>query len=299
MLVHPRLPGGSYPFGGLSGSAVALKLAWALAQKASGGPKVTPRFREFLLDAVALASLGVVADVVPLLDENRILVRYGLNRLRQAPSLGLKALCEAAGLAEGAELRASDVGFRIAPRLNAAGRLGCARLVVDLLTTTRPDQAVDLARYLEDQNGKRQTLERRMLAEARKMVEESGRQDDAALVLASADWHGGVIGIVAGRLAELYARPALMIKLPSPSDEGGERRGRRLGAVGAGLRPARGAAGLRRPAAGPRRPPGGGGLPPAAGDTSTPSASAFVNTRPPVSRTARGRRRWCSTPRRR
>lgn len=222
VLVHPRLPGGSYPFGGLSGSAVALKLAWALAQKAGGGPKVTPRFRDFLLDAVALASLGVVADVVPLLDENRILVRYGLSRLRQAPSLGMKALCAAAGLAEGAELRASDVGFRIAPRLNAAGRLGCARLVVDLLTTTRPDQAVDLARYLEDQNGKRQTLERRMLSEARKMVEEGGRGDDAALVLASAEWHGGVIGIIAGRLAELYARPALMIKLPSPSDEGGE-----------------------------------------------------------------------------
>ena len=221
VLVHPRLPGGAYPFGGLSGSAVALKLAWALAQKASGGPKVTPRFRDFLLDAVALASLGVVADVVPLLDENRILVRYGLNRLRQTAPPGLKALCEAAGLADGAELRASDVGFRIAPRLNAAGRLGCARLVVDLLTTTRPDQAVDLARYLEDQNGKRQALERRMLAEARQLVEEGGRGGDAALVLASAAWHGGVIGIIAGRLAERYARPALMIKLPDASEEGG------------------------------------------------------------------------------
>jgi single-stranded-DNA-specific exonuclease len=219
VLVHPRLPGGSYPFGGLSGSAVALKLAWALAQKECGGPKVTERFRDFLLDAVALASLGVVADVVPLLDENRILVRHGLNRLRQAPTLGVKALCEAAGFEDGADLRASDVGFKIAPRLNAAGRLGCARLVVDLLTTTRREQAVDLARYLEGQNAQRQTLERRMLTEARRMVEEQGRQDDPALVLASADWHGGVIGIVAGRLAEQYARPALMIKLPSQDEE--------------------------------------------------------------------------------
>jgi single-stranded-DNA-specific exonuclease len=216
VLVHPRLPGGSYPFGGLSGSAVALKLAWALAQKASDGPKVLPRFREFLLDAVALASLGVVADVVPLLDENRILVRYGLNRLRQTPSVGLKALCEAAGLDGSAEIRAEDIAFKIAPRLNAAGRLGCARLVVDLLTTTQRDKAVEIARYLELQNGQRQTLERRMLLDARKMIEETGRQDDAALVLASADWHGGVIGIIAGRLAEQYARPALMIKLPAP-----------------------------------------------------------------------------------
>jgi single-stranded-DNA-specific exonuclease len=220
VLVHPRLPGGAYPFGWLSGAAVAFKLAWALAQKASGGPKVTPQFRDFLLDAVALASLGVVADVVPLHDENRILVRHGLSRLRQAPPVGLQALCEAAGLPDGAELRASDVGFKIAPRLNAAGRLGCARLVVELLTTTRREQAVDLARYLEDQNGKRQALERRILSEAREMVE-AGRSDDPALVLASADWHGGVIGIVAGRLAELYGRPALMIKLPSASEENG------------------------------------------------------------------------------
>ncbi len=222
VLVHPRLPGGSYPFGGLSGSAVALKLAWALAQKASGGPKVTPRYKEFLLDAVALASLGVVADVVPLLDENRILVRYGLRRLREAPPLGLRALCQAAGMEDGAELRAYDVGFRIAPRLNAAGRLGCARLVVDLLTTNRPEQAADLARYLELQNTQRQQLERRMTAEARRMVEERGYQDHPALVLASADWHGGVIGIVAGRLAEHYARPALVIKLPAPGEDGAE-----------------------------------------------------------------------------
>jgi single-stranded-DNA-specific exonuclease len=212
-LVHPRLPGGEYPFGGLSGSAVAFKLAWALAQRASGGEKVLPHFRNFLLDAVALASLGVVADVVPLHDENRILVRHGLNRLRREPPLGLQALCEAAGLPAGAELRAADVGFKLAPRMNAAGRLGCARLVVDLLTTTRREQAVDLARYLEDQNAKRQTLERRMVAEARELVDAEGRQDDPALVLASLDWHGGILGIVAGRLAELYGRPTLMIAL--------------------------------------------------------------------------------------
>ncbi len=114
------------------------------------------------------------------------------------------------------------MGFRIAPRLNAAGRLGCARLVVDLLTTTRPEQATDLARYLEGQNTQRQQLERRMTAEARRLVEEEGRHDDPALVLASADWHGGVIGIVAGRLAEQFSRPALVIKLPSPGEEEAE-----------------------------------------------------------------------------
>jgi single-stranded-DNA-specific exonuclease len=217
VLVHPRLPGTAYPFGRLSGSAVAFKLAWALAQRASGGPKVTPQFREFLLDAVALAALGVVADVVPLHDENRILVRYGLWRLQTAPVPGLKALCETAGLTAGAALRASDIGFKLAPRLNAAGRLGCARLVVDLLTTTQRTQAVDLARVLEDQNAKRQTLERRMLTEARALVEADHLHESPAIVLANAGWHSGVIGIVASRLVDLFARPALMIALPAPN----------------------------------------------------------------------------------
>jgi single-stranded-DNA-specific exonuclease len=220
VLVHPRLPGTSYPFGRLSGSAVAFKLAWALAQRACGGPKVTPHFRDYLLDSVALAALGVVADVVPLCDENRILVRYGLQRLRQTASPGLHALCAFAGLGEGTELRASDIGFRIAPRLNAAGRLGCARLVVELLTTARPEQAEQLARYLDEQNSQRQTIERRMVSEARKMVEEQGRGDDPALVLAHPGWHAGIIGIVAGRLADLYARPSLLIALPSPDVDG-------------------------------------------------------------------------------
>ncbi len=215
-LVHPRLPGTQYPFGSLSGSAVAFKLAWALALRASGSPKVTPQFREYLLDSIALAALGVVADVVPLLDENRILVRHGLHLLRQRPLPGLHALCASAGLAPQTALRAADIGFRIAPRLNAAGRLGCARLVVDLLTTARAEQATQLARYLEEQNAQRQTLERRMVAEARKTIEEQKLGDDPALVLAHAGWHPGIIGIVAGRLVDRYARPTLTIALPDP-----------------------------------------------------------------------------------
>jgi single-stranded-DNA-specific exonuclease len=220
VLVHPRLPGTHYPFGHLSGSAVAFKVAWALAQRACGSAKVTPRFRDYLLDSVALAALGVVADVVPLHDENRILVRYGLQRLRQTSVPGLQALCECAGLTPGAEPRASDIGYKIAPRLNAAGRLGCARLVVDLLTTPRPEQAIQLARYLEEQNSQRQTLERRMVSESRRLIEEQGRGDDAALVLAQPGWHGGIIGIVAGRVAEQYGRPALMIALPATDADG-------------------------------------------------------------------------------
>jgi single-stranded-DNA-specific exonuclease len=218
VLVHPRLPDASYPFDNLSGSAVAFKVAWALAQRACGSERVTPRFRDYLLDAVALAALGIVADVVPLHDENRILVRHGLHRLRTAPPLGLRALAESAGLQAGAELKASDVAFKLAPRLNAAGRLGCARLVVDLLTTTSAEKAHDLARYLEEQNQKRQQVERRILGEARDLAARYDLAATPALVLAHAEWHAGVIGIVAGRLADLYARPVLMIALRPERD---------------------------------------------------------------------------------
>jgi single-stranded-DNA-specific exonuclease len=213
ILVHPRLPGGGYPFGGLSGSGVAFKLGWALCQCASGGPKVTPRLREYLLDSVAQAALGTVADVVPLHDENRIFVRHGLARLRQAPSVGLKALITSAGLEDKADLNAVDIGYSLAPRLNAAGRLGCARLAIELLTTPSAQRAADLARFLEEQNKSRQSLERKILAQAREMLEDTEQDGAPAFVLASADWHPGLIGIVAGRLAELYARPTLLIAL--------------------------------------------------------------------------------------
>ena len=218
VLVHPRLPGTSYPFGGLCGAGVAFKLAWALAMRKCGGEKVNETLREVLLDGVALAALGVIADVVPLQDENRILVRYGLGRLKSKPPLGVQAIIEAAGV-EG-DVRASDVGFRIAPRINAVGRLGEAMIAVDLLTTHRRERAVDLARRLEYLNEQRQKLERDTLARARELIERDGHEGAPALVLASPDWHGGVVGIVAGRLAEQYGRPALMITLPKASDDG-------------------------------------------------------------------------------
>ncbi|HEY8506373.1 MAG TPA: single-stranded-DNA-specific exonuclease RecJ, partial [Gemmataceae bacterium] len=210
VLVHPRLAGGDYPFGGISGAAVAFKLAWAVAQQVSGGERVRPELREALMDALALATLGVVADVVPLADENRILVRHGLRRMRERPLLGVRLLMESARL-NGAGPRAEDVSFRLAPRLNAAGRLGCARMVVELLTTRDPAEAEQFVAYLEQQNRTRQALERRITEQVRELVEAQDLAEQPALVLAGTDWHPGVIGIVAGRLVDLYARPVLLI----------------------------------------------------------------------------------------
>ncbi len=223
VLVHPRLPGQSYPFGMLSGAAVAFKLAWQIAVGACGSDKVTPRFRELLLDAVGLAALGIVADVVPLWDENRILVKHGLSRLRSQPTVGIKALMEVAKVPAGPGLRASDIGFKLAPRVNAAGRLGCARMVVDLLTTTNTDRANELARFLEGQNLKRQSLEREMLRGVRARVE-ALPPETPAFVIESPEsplFHPGVLGIVASRLVDHYGRPALLIALRGPDERTG------------------------------------------------------------------------------
>ena len=211
VVVHPRRPGSTYPFSGLSGSCVAFKLAWAIAQRASGSDRVTPELREFLMDAMGLAALGLVADVVPLRDENRVFTRHGLKRLIERPSLGVRALLEESKLAD--TLRAEDVSFRLAPRLNAAGRLGCARLVVELLTTTNPRRAKEIAEFLEGQNTQRQTLERRMTAQAKELIEQNGYASASALVVGSTEWHQGVVGIVAARLADHYGKPTLVASL--------------------------------------------------------------------------------------
>jgi single-stranded-DNA-specific exonuclease len=213
-LVHPRLPCPTpYPFGGLSGAGVAFKLAWAVAQRACGSERVPPDWRELLMDCVGLAALGLVADVVPLCDENRILVRHGLERIRKCPSVGLKALLDASGVKPDQALTSEDVGFKLAPRLNAAGRLGSARLAVELLTTESRAKAAELARFLEGQNGERQAKERKHTAQAREMVLERFA-GDPAVVVASADWHPGVVGIVASRLVEYFGKPALVIAVP-------------------------------------------------------------------------------------
>ena len=217
-IIHPRVPFGSngstklYPFGGLCGAGVAFKLAWALCKKHCGGDKVTPVLREFLLDAITFAALGTVADVVPLFEENRIFVRHGLARLHQKPNLGLQALLKCAKLEGKSCFDAVDVGYTLAPRINAAGRLGTARLAVELLTTLSPDRATTLADFLERQNQQRQTLERRILTEARDLALSEG--DAPALILANAGWHPGLLGIVASRLADQFGRPVLMIALP-------------------------------------------------------------------------------------
>lgn len=220
-VVHPRLPGSAYPFGELCGAGVAFKLAWGVCQRLGDGKRATPALRQFLMSAVGLAALGTVADVVPLVGENRILVRYGLGALKSMPLTGVASLLKVAGLTEKQQLTAEDIGFALAPRINAAGRLGQARLAVELLTTEYAERASQLADYVDQLNKNRQTVERRIYRAARELVDERREWSEApALVLAHHEWHAGVIGIVAGRIAERFERPAVLIALDESQQAG-------------------------------------------------------------------------------
>lgn len=213
-LVHPALPGSDYPFKGLCGAAVAFKLAWALCQRVAENKRVNERMRQFLLQAVGLAAIGTVADVVPLIDENRILVRHGLQSLTAYPTIGMSALMRQIKLHEKHALECEDLGFSIGPRLNAAGRMGQAELGIELLTTESEVRAEKLAKYIDELNLERQTLERSILRAADKQARERfDPSRDSALVLADHDWHPGIIGIVAGRVADKFHMPAIVIAL--------------------------------------------------------------------------------------
>ncbi len=221
-VVHPRLPGCDYPFDGLCGAGVAFKLAWALCKAVEGTERVSPGLRDFLMQAVGLAALGTVADVVPLVDENRILVKQGVLSLQRHAPPGLRHLMSITGVDRKSSLSSEDLAFMIAPRLNAAGRLGQAALGVELLTTRSPERAAALAQYLHELNQSRDKLERRIYLAAKKQAEQQfDPVADPALVLAGTDWHAGVIGIVAGRLAEKYHRPVILISLDPKGDKPG------------------------------------------------------------------------------
>ncbi len=166
-VVHPRVPGSTYPFQELCGAGVAFKLAWAVCQRMGTDGKAPPRLRDYLMQAVGLAAMGTVADVVPLRGENRVLVAYGLQAMLERPSVGLEMLLKVCELQEKKQLTAEDIGFAIGPRLNAAGRLGQARLAVELLTTEDRSRAAQLTAYIDQLNKDRQTVERRMFKQAK------------------------------------------------------------------------------------------------------------------------------------
>lgn len=215
LIVHPTAVHGPAENPDLSGAGVALKVAWAFVQALHGVSRAPQPFREYLLDATALAALGMVADVSPLTGENRVIASHGLRRLRHTGNPGLQALLGVAGLTGKKAYDEWDVGFMLAPRLNAVGRLGHAALAVELFTHADAARAAQIAAQLDEHNRERQTIERRIAKEAEALVIERGmhRESCRGIVLAAPGWHPGVIGIVASRIVERFCRPTVLIAL--------------------------------------------------------------------------------------
>jgi len=214
-VLNPRVPGCEYPDKDLCAAAVAFKLSLALLEQHGAGPNVALN----MLDLVALAT---VADVAPLRGENRILVRYGLRLMAETRNIGLRALINASGL-EGRELTAGRIGFILAPRLNAVGRIGDAKRGLDLLLSRDENEANAIARDLEEINRTRQGIDRETLEQARKLAGTKDLDSLAGLVLAAEGWHAGVIGIVASRLVEDLYRPVVMVAIDGGIGKGSGR----------------------------------------------------------------------------
>ncbi|HWE41009.1 MAG TPA: single-stranded-DNA-specific exonuclease RecJ [Gemmatimonadaceae bacterium] len=204
-VLNPKREGCEYPDKNLAAVGIAFKLALAVT-RACGGNEAPVMA---MLDLVALAT---IADVAPLRGENRVMVRYGLKMLAETRNPGLRALVRAAGL-DGKALTAGRVGFILAPRLNAVGRLGHALRGVELLMAATEPEANGIARELEELNRERQEIDRATLAEARAQVARLDLEATYGLVLAGEGWHPGVIGIVASRIVEDTGRPAVLIAL--------------------------------------------------------------------------------------
>ncbi len=212
-VVHPALDG-AYPNQDSAGAMVAFKLAWALAERFSTGARLETDLREFMLSATSLAAMGTIADIVDLRGENRVLTSYGLSALAECGLAGIQALIESAGLL-GKGLDSFDIGFRLGPMLNAAGRMGHARLAVELFTSDSPAHAMQIAEYLKGQNSRRQQCGRKIFKQACEMITQQGLDDPdrKSIVLAAQNWHGGVIGVVASRIVDSFHRPTIVISL--------------------------------------------------------------------------------------
>lgn len=215
-LINPKLLQSVYPFKELAGCGVAFKLLQALAQELG----LTVDYPYKYLDLVAL---GTAADIVDLLDENRILVKNGLDIINSNPRPGLFALMETCGLL-GRELTVNLIVFILAPRLNAVGRISNAKKAVHLLTTKSVQQGKNISKILEKENLARRTIDESTFEEAQRLVDESVDLDSSrVLVLSKENWHTGVIGIVSSRIMEKHNRPAVLISIQDGVGKGSAR----------------------------------------------------------------------------
>ncbi|MCE5341387.1 MAG: single-stranded-DNA-specific exonuclease RecJ [Planctomycetaceae bacterium] len=222
-IVHPNLDP-NYPAQSSSGAAVAFKLAWAVVNRIKNGATTPQHLRQFLINATIFAAMGTIADVVDLRGENRIISSFGLRAICDSELPGIEALVNAAGI-KGQAIDSFHMGYCLAPMLNAAGRMGHARLAVELLTSDNSLKAIRIAEYLKEQNKQRQQLEKKIFKHACEMMTARGfdHPDRKTIVLASDEWHTGIIGIVASRLVDKFHKPAILFNTSSGKPQGSAR----------------------------------------------------------------------------
>lgn len=205
-VLNPKCQDSNYPFQELAGVGVAYKLVQALIS-------VLKLDHDIIKNYVDLAAIGSAADIVPMIDENRILVKEGLKRLNCTERPGIKALLQVTGMLN-KPLGTGQIVFILAPRINAVGRLGNAARAVELLTTQNPEQALEIANVLEAENRQRKNIDEETFKMAQQIVDEKfDLSENYGLVLDQEGWHPGVIGIVASRVVEKYYRPTIMISI--------------------------------------------------------------------------------------
>jgi single-stranded-DNA-specific exonuclease len=215
-VLDPKRSECDYPFKELAGVGVAYKLAQGISTRWG----LSAKSHEKYIDLVAI---GSAADIVPLIDENRVLVKHGLAKVNETGGIGISSLIETAGLKE-SNISVGQIVFGLAPRINAVGRLGSAGLAVELLTTRDADKAHEIAEALEKENQRRKSIDNQTLEEARKKIAQDYHfGQDKAIVLSERKWHSGVIGIVASRIIEQYYRPTIMIAIEDGIGKGSAR----------------------------------------------------------------------------
>ncbi len=216
-ILNPKLEGSTYPCSHLSGCGVGYKFMQAFAIS-NGIPGAE---LEGMLDLVAVS---IAADIVPMVDENRIMAYHGLRRLNSNPNLGLRAIIRICGLS-GREITISDVIFKIGPRINASGRMQSGREAVDLLVARDSAEAHEKGKEIDRYNQDRKELDKRITEEANAILEARGEDcsDKKSIVIYNKDWHRGIIGIVASRLTELYYKPAVVLTLNNGMATGSSR----------------------------------------------------------------------------
>ena len=213
-VINPKQEACPYPFKGICGCGVAFKLIHGLSGE---------DFKKDIRKYIEIVSLATICDVMPVLDENRIIVKNGLELIGSGDNIGMRELVKVCGL-EDTKIRSSHLGFAIGPRINASGRLGYSNLGVELFTTKDKKEAEKLALAMDMKNEERQLIEARIYQEAEEMLKSNPRfKDDKVLVLAGENWHHGIIGIVASKLTEKYYKPTVLLCIEGDEATGSAR----------------------------------------------------------------------------